>query len=187
MLVKITNADITNIAANTAAKINLLLLLMFCKISVEINGRNVGDTSPLYLYCAYLKDLLNYSKETQNTRFLCKGWTKNTTWQIRVTGVGGANDGLNARAATFMTSAVVELVVRPHVDVFHQDRLIPPKIHLHMKLILAAHNFVCKSAVIAQSQYQQNSKMVIQGVNFVIHTTQLTSTAHNVRTQQLQV
>ena len=69
VLAKITNADGSNIGANTAGPINLTLHLMFREISVELNGRNVSDTSPLYPYRAYLETLLNFSKETQDTRF----------------------------------------------------------------------------------------------------------------------
>ena len=48
VLAKITKADGTNIDANTAAPINLTLHSMFREISVELNGRNVGDTCQLY-------------------------------------------------------------------------------------------------------------------------------------------
>ena len=46
---------------------------MFCEIYLEWNGRNVSDTSPLYLYRACLESLLNFSKETHDTRRQCKG------------------------------------------------------------------------------------------------------------------
>ena len=48
VLAKITNADGSNIEANTAGPINLPLDSMFRKISVELNGRNVRDKSPHY-------------------------------------------------------------------------------------------------------------------------------------------
>ena len=67
VLAKITNADWSNIGANTAVPINLPLHSMFREISVELNGRNVDDTSPIYPYRAYLETLLNYSKETRHS------------------------------------------------------------------------------------------------------------------------
>ena len=48
VLAKITKADGTNIDENTAAPINLTLHSMFREIGVELNSRNVGDTSHLY-------------------------------------------------------------------------------------------------------------------------------------------
>ena len=170
MLAKITNADSLNIGANTAGPIYLPLHSVFRENSVELNGLNVSDTSLLYPYRAYLETLLKFSEETQDTHLLFEGWTKDSSGNMGVTKVAGANAGLNTRAVTFATSTVVELVGRPHLDVFHQDRLIPPAIDLHMKLILAADSFVCKSAALGAGAAQQNYNMAIQRVNLIIHT-----------------
>ena len=97
---------------------------------------------------------------------------------MNVTAVGGNNAGLNARAATFARSTVVEFIDRPHLDVFNQERLIPPNINLHMKLMPSPNDFVCKSAAPCQGAQQENYKLVIQSVNLIIHSKKLTSTAH---------
>ena len=81
---------------------------------------------------------------------LCERWTNDTTGHMGVTAVGGNNAGHNARAAAFGRSTVVELIGRPHLDVFNQDRLIPPNINLQMKLMPSQNNFVCKSAAPGQ-------------------------------------
>ena len=159
VLAKITKADGTNIDANTAAPVNLTLHSMFREIALELNGRNVGDTSQLYPCRSHWETLLNFCKETQETRLLCEGWTKDTTGQMGVTAVGGANAGLYARAVDFARSTVVELIGRPHLDVWHQDRLIPPNIDLHMKLMPSPNNFVIKSAAPGNAA-QENFKMV---------------------------
>ena len=185
MLAKITKADGTNIDANSAGPINLTLHSMFKEIAVELNGRNIGDTSQLYAYRSFIETALNFSKETQETRLLCEGWTKDTTGHIGVTTVGGNNAGLNARAATFATSTVVELVGRPHSDVFHMDRLIPPEIDLNLKLMPSADNIVCKSAAPVGQAVQENFKMEIIGVTLIIRTKQLTSTALDAQNQLL--
>ena len=67
-----------------------------------------------------------------------------------VTAVGGNNAGLKTRATKFARSAVVELIGRPYLDVFQQERLIPLNIDLHMRLIPSPNDFVCKSAAPAQ-------------------------------------
>ena len=179
VLAKITNADLTNIDANTAAPVNLTLHYMFSEIGMKLNSRNVGDTSKLYPYRSDWKTLLNYSKETQGTRLLCDGWTKNTSGQMRVTAVGGNHTGLNARAVDFARSAVVELIGRPHLDVWHQERLIPLNVDFHMRLMPSPNNFVIKSAAPAQNSVQENFKMFIRSVTLIIHTKQLTRTAHD--------
>ena len=87
---------------------------------------------------------------------------------MNVTAVGGNNAGLNARAATFSKSTLVELIGRRHLDVFHQERLIFPNIDLQMKLIPSQNDFVCKSAAPAANAQQENYNLVIQSANFII-------------------
>ena len=103
------------------------------------------------------------------------------------TKVAGANASLNTRAVTFATSTVVEFVGRPHLDVFHQDRLISPGIDLHIKLIPASDSFVCKSTAPGAGAAQQNYKMAIQQVDRIIHTKQHTSTAQKAHKELLLV
>ena len=177
VLAKINKADGTKIDANPAAPIYLTLHSMFREIGVELNSRNVGDASQLYPYRSFLESLLNYSKQTKETRLLCEGWTKNTTGHVNVTAVGENNAGLNARAVNFAKSAVVELIGSSHSDVFHQDRPSFPNIDLNLKLMPFPNNFVCKSAAPAGNAAQENFKLVIMSANLIIHTKQLTSTA----------
>ena len=73
VLVTITKADKTNIDANTAAPINQTLNSMFREIKLELNNRNVVDTSQLYPYRSHLETLLNFSKEIQETCLLSEG------------------------------------------------------------------------------------------------------------------
>ena len=65
VLVKITKADGTNIDAKTASPINLTLHSMFREIGLELNGRNVGDTSQLYPYRSHLETLLNFRRKSK--------------------------------------------------------------------------------------------------------------------------
>ena len=133
----------------------------------------MGDTSLLYPYRSHLETLLNFCNHTQQTLLLCEKWTKDTTGHMDVSAVGGNNAVLNARAATFARSTVVEHIGRPHLDVFNQERFIPPNIDLHIKLMPSPNNFVCKSAALGQGAQQENYKLVIQSVNLIIRTKKL--------------
>ena len=68
VLSKNTQAYETYIDVNTAALINLTLHSIFRKIGLELNSRYVGDTSQLYPYRSHLETLLNFCKESQETR-----------------------------------------------------------------------------------------------------------------------
>ena len=72
VLAKITKVDGTNIDANTASPINLILHLMFCELGLKLNNQNVSNTSQLYMYRSHFKIWLNFFKNTQETRFLYK-------------------------------------------------------------------------------------------------------------------
>ena len=103
---------------------------------------------------------------------------KDTAEHMNGTDVTGANVGLRTRAGRFSRSNVVELIKRPHLDVFQQDRLILPRVDVHLKLIPAANNFVIKSVAPQQDgAAQQNYKAVIQFASFIVYTKQLTNKA----------
>lgn len=174
---KITKADGANIADDTAGPVNLPLHSMFREIQVELGGKTVSDPNHLYPYRAYIETALGYSKATQKTRLLAEGWVKDTEGKLgeRVVADNGENAGLVARAKMWKNSKVVELVGRPHVDLFHQNRLIPPGIDLHMKLIPASDAFAIISAAPAGNAAQEQYKMEIVYAALVIHTKQLTS------------
>ena len=171
--VKITNADGTNIGANTAGPVNLTLHSLFREIEVRLNTVVVTDINSLYPYRAYLETLVNYSDDTFKTRMLSENWVKDTTGHMAVTEVGGNNAGLNSRTTPFALSHEVELVGRPHLDIFHQNRLIPPGFDLDIKLHPSSNAFVCKSAAPANNAQQQAFKAAIQQVKFFIRTKQL--------------
>ena len=79
----------TNIDANTAAAINLTLHSMFRKIGLELNGRNVGNTSQLY----------PYRSDLDSSEFQQKKSEKHVFW---------ARDGHGTPAGTWMSPESVE-------------------------------------------------------------------------------
>ena len=162
MRVKLINADNSDIKPDITGPVNLTLHLLFSQMSVELNEKPVSEPNHLYPYRAYLEKLINYSQETQNTRLLCEGLTKDTAEQMNVTDVTEANIGLCTRVGRFARSNVVKLIGRLNLDVFQQDRLIPPRVDVHLRLIPEAKNFVFKSVAAKQGgAAQQNYKAVI--------------------------
>jgi len=66
----------------------------------------------------------------------------------------------------------VQLVGRPHLDIFQQNRLIPPGVDLHLKLIPSSDPFVIMS-----NANNANFKLTIQTAVLTIHMKELTSDA----------
>ena len=160
---KITIANGTEMDNNVrAASVNLLLHSLFREISATLNDTPASGQIPLYPYRAYMETILNYSEETQTTRLLSEGRAKVTAEQMAVTDYAGANTGLRNRATRFAANAVIELVNRPHLDIFHQSLIIPPGISLRIKLLHSANQFVCICTPPAcQNAVQVQFKVVI--------------------------
>jgi len=179
VLVKISNADGTNAANDLVGPINLIGHSLWSQMSMELNGKPVSEPNHLYPYRAYLETLLNYNEETQKTRMLCEGWTKDTTGHMNVfaTDDAGENLGLRARVVRFNGSTVVQLIMRPHLDLFQQDRLIPPGVDIHLRYIPSAANFVCKTPAPGNNNVQVNYIPIITYAGMFIHTKQLSSEA----------
>ena len=97
---------------------------------------------------------------------------------MAVTDLAGANTGLRGSATRFAASAVIKLVGRPHLDIFHQSRIKPPGISLRIKLLPSANQFVCICPPLAgQNAVQEQFKVVIQNVFFIIRTKKLVDSA----------
>ena len=171
---KITRANGADMDDNVrAASVNLLLHSLFREISATLNDTPVSDPNPDYPYRAYIETILNFSEETQKTRLITEGWYKDTAGQMAVTDMGGANIGLKDRATRLAKSVVIELVGRPHLDIFHQSRVLPPGLTLRIKLIPSSNQFVCISPAPAGNNAQEQFKAVIQSVTFHIRTKKL--------------
>ena len=175
---KITKANGANMDANVkAGPVNLTLHSLFQDIIPTLGSVQANIPSNMYPYRSYMETALNYSKETQETRLLSEGWVKDTAGSMAVTDLAGANTGLRDRATWFATSNVVEFVGRPHCDIFHQSRLIPPKIDLTLKLIPAPSQFVCISAPPGQNAQQEQFKVVIEHAKFTVRMKRLADAA----------
>ena len=124
-----------------------------------------------------LKIFSTFAKKIQETRLLCEGWTKDAAGHMGFTAVNANTAGLNDRATTFAKSTVVELIGRPHLDVFNQER-IPPNIDLHIKLMPSPNKFACKSGAPGQGAQQRNYKLLIQSENLIVYIKKLTSAPH---------
>ena len=184
---KITKANGANMDNNLkAGPTNLTLHSLFQEIIPTLGTTQANEPSNMYQYRSYMETVLNYSQETQETRLLTEGWVKDTAGSMAVTDLAGANVGLRERATWFANSGVVEFVGRPHLDICHQSRLIPPKIDLFLKLMPAPSQFVCISAPPAANAQQEQFKVVIQHEKFTVRMKRLADAAEVAIQSKLQ-
>ena len=159
-------------AANAikTSMVNLPFNTMWKEASLELNGKTVSDPNSMYNYRAYLETLIEYNSHVKKTRLLTEGWHQDKPGaEIEETDPAN-NAGLVARKDYCAASPKVEMVGRPHLDLFHQDKLIPPGVDLALKLLPADNAFALIS-------HDIKPKIKIHDVTFIVRTKQLTESA----------
>ena len=160
--VKITLENGNDLPNNApVGPVNDLLNTLFQSVEMELAGVLITDPNTKYAFRSLVENLINYTQPVTSTRLLSEGWTKDTANQCGITDPAGANQGLTARAAWYANSRVVTLIGRPHLDLFHQEKLIPANIDLKLRFIPNTHAFLLKTAAPADVQHPQ--------VNYRIH------------------
>ena len=170
---KITRANGDDLdAQDLVAPINDILNALFMTMEMELGGVLVTDPNTKYPYRAIVENFINYNKLISDTRLVAEGWKKDTARHCEVTDPNGDNLGLNDRRAWFTRSRVVTLIGRPHLDLFHQEKLIPSNIDLKLKLIPNTSAFLLKTAA-PDGHAQVNYKVHITSAMLFIRTKEI--------------
>ena len=144
---KITKKDGTNLDALANVKtapINLLLQTLFKDVIIQLNGKTVTDPNGLHMFRAYMETVINYGHDAQKYRLQTEGWFPDTHTNMDDV-AGDNNKGLVERRKYAADSAEFILEGRLHADIFHMEKLIPPGVNIHIKLIPNDDRFVLMS------------------------------------------
>jgi hypothetical protein len=146
---KICNADGTDLNAGAnVGPTNLFLQTMFSQCEVSLNERLVSPSSTNYPYRAYLKTILNYSREAKESQLTASMFYKDTAGQhdnADVTADPG-NEGLKKRHQFSSRSKILDLTGPLHSDIFMQDRMLLSGIDIKVKLTPSKPEFCLISA-----------------------------------------
>ena len=146
---KITKANGTDIEGDSnVGPVNMLLHALFKSVDMEINNKLVTEPSTMHGYRAFMESILTYFEGVEKTRLLSEGWVKDegngdALDDFRV-GAAGANSGFKTRARKYANSAVITLLGRPHLDLFHQNKDLPPNCSIKLRLIPNEYAFYLK-------------------------------------------
>ena len=122
----------------------------------------------MYAYRSYLETLINGSHETQKYRLRAEGWHKDKHDKMNEAEPKD-NTGLVERRKYCADSQEIVLIGRPHLDVFHIDKLIPPGIDMTIKFMPNDDKFI----IMSSDADNLGPKVVIKDMSLIIRTKQL--------------
>ena len=182
MELKLLNGDGGNIvdATNTWLASNAFHTIIK-QPSVYLNGTLITEQTDTYAYKAYLETIMNYDKEAAETYLEPQGFysamdhtPEITANNINTTANAGAghNDyqALSSEAKKAFTNAwrlknrikdgkTLQLLGKPHIDIFQVRRLLVPSVDLKMRFTLNEASFFCNGITDTAQLTQENFKM----------------------------
>ena len=175
---KIVGADGADVAdATNVSVVNNTIHSMFQQIDVELNDKQVSDNNTLYGYRAYIENSLSFSKDVHESWLRAELFIKDTagSWASFTREDAGTNAGLKARGTIFNGSAEVEMMGRPHTDLFLQDKAIIPSCKLTMRFIPARDNFVLMTPAPGGGGVQVAYKLKIMDLRLYLHVLEISN------------
>lgn len=136
--VKITNADGTNLAAGAKVAFeNYALHTLFSRVDVTVNGKVISTPSEAYPYKVALEKDLSFKPSAKKTQFEREIYAPNTPGlqeNLELDVTKAHNSGFVTRNKITATSAEVFLRGQIHFDLFMQERLLPNRVGVRVKL-----------------------------------------------------
>lgn len=141
--VKIEGAGGDNNDNKKVGPINLFGHSLFEQIDLEINDTFVSTSNKCYAYEAYLSTILNYGKDALNTHQAMAMFNKDISGHMddRDPTDDNCQSGLKNRSKYLKEGQSVEIVMRPFLALFHQERLLPPETKISLTLIPSSSTF----------------------------------------------
>ena len=122
---------------------------LFQEMSVFLNDTLINTSSPLYAYKAYLQNTLNYNQEAKDS------WLQSVLYfpdshgeafdQTNHRGVSPVNYGAGRRYKLGEKSKIIDMLFKPSIDIFHQDRPILPNVDIRLRMNRSSARFCLMS------------------------------------------
>ena len=141
--VKVVKLDGT--ATADGAKIlptDLFLHSLFSQVDVRLNDRLVTPSLNTYPYKAYIETLLSHGAESKDT-WLTNEMSYVDTGHPEIVDPtdDDVTDGMKARYKRIEKGKSLEMIGRPHCDLFHQDKYLLNGVNMTVKFIRASKEF----------------------------------------------
>ena len=154
--VKVTEESGANIAEGAkVSTVNLLLHSLFSQVDCKLNEKLVTPSVNTYPYKAYIETLLSHGTESKNSWLEAELYHKDEPpMDSYDPSDEDANPGLIARQNKIEQSKIVELIGRPHVDIFQQDRYLLNGVSMDLRFIRSSKDFFLMSPEIQKFKTQ---------------------------------
>ena len=127
---------------------------MFSQVDVFLNDKLVTASSNMYPYRAMIEILLNYGQGAKTTWLSNSLFYHDTSEGIADALVGGkTNMGLFTRWMITKNSSIIELMCKPHADLFMQSRPIIPNMDIRIRMTRCSPEFSIMSDEADPNQY----------------------------------
>lgn len=147
MKVKILKSDGSHVpSAEIVTPVNLLAHSMFAQCDLYLNENLVTKNNGLYPYKAYIGTQCAYSKHAKDS------WLQSEMYFVDSPGndfdsyvIKTTNSGLVLRNELSSNSRIIDMVFRPHVDMFMQSRPLPPNVDIRLRMTRTTPEFCLMS------------------------------------------
>jgi hypothetical protein len=138
---KVTKPDGSALADDAkVSTTNLLLHSLFSQVDCKLNNKLITPSVLSYPYKAYLETLLAHSRESKQS-WLASEMYYDDNQPIEGGDPTNGNRGLKARNKRIKQSRIVELVGRPHVDIFQQEKFLLNGVDMTLKFTRSSVGF----------------------------------------------
>ena len=165
---KVTNADGTNLAADAdVGPVNLWFHSLFSQVEVFLNDTMITTSENTYPYKSIMNAILLTDRDSKQDLLSTQMYFKDTAGHMESRN-GDNNTGFGNRKAQIARSREVEMMGQLNVDLFLQDRLLPPGVDFKIKLIpsKSAFNLLCANQA-NQANPQEYKSVITQASLFV--------------------
>ena len=118
---------------------NLFPHSLFSQLNLEIDGVNLCNQDNLYPYKAYLETLLTYGHDAKYSHLTTSHFVKDSAHHLD--DLSENNEGYKKRQKEVLGSKLVDFCIIPHIDFFHNPRVLPSDVPMKLKLTRANDSF----------------------------------------------
>ena len=161
---KVTNADESDLAADAdVGPVNLWFHSLFSQVEVFLNDTMITTSENTYAYKSIMNAILLTDRDSKQDLLSTQMYFKDTAGHMESRDAAN-NQGFGSRKEKIARSREVEMMGQLNVDLFLQDRLLPPGVDFKIRLIpsKASFNLMC-----ANQANQEFKSIITQASLFV--------------------